>query len=112
MQKELRKPTEKKKKGLKQRLKGLWQWLRQNFLNRTMIVPTVLGELTFWSPLIVTGLLALIVSPNYWAVFGAIYTFWVWILPAIPIQLAFIALYAFIYKKLKRVKKGNTNDNN
>lgn len=48
------------------------------------------------------ALLALVVSPSYWAVFGTVYLVWVTILPAIPIQLGFIALYAWALKKIKK----------
>lgn len=70
---------------LKQWLKKTWKWLRTNLFTKQMILPTVIGELVFWSPLIVIGLLALIISPTYWAVFGAVYFVWITLLPAIPI---------------------------
>lgn len=51
----------------------------------------ILGEALFWSPLIVLGILGL-VSGNaaIWGAFIAVYTFWVLLLPAIPIQILFI----------------------
>lgn len=69
-----------------------------------MIVPAILGEALFWSPLIVTGLLAIIVDAKWWSAFSTIYIFWVWLLPAIPIQLAFIAMFKFIINVLKSSK--------
>jgi len=67
-----------------------------------------MGELTFWSPLIITALLAILVSPNYWAVFASIYAIWVWLLPAIPIQLLFITIYKYIFISLsKKERKEN-----
>lgn len=62
-----------------------------------MILPTLLGELTYWSPLIVTSVIAFF-WPEFWAIVGAIYFVWVFIFPAILIQIAFI----LFYKKLLR----------
>ena len=91
---------------MKEKLKKAWKWLRTHILNKEMIVPGILGELTYWSPLIATGFLALLVDPKYWTVFGAIYSFWVFLLPAIPIQLAFIAFFKLIINFLR----GKQND--
>jgi hypothetical protein len=73
-----------------------------------MIIPGLLGEATFWSPLIVLAILA-IFEPSYWAAFAAVWSFWVLLLPAVPIQLAFIAFYAklFSFLKGKNTKKEN-----
>lgn len=58
-----------------------------------------------------TGLLAIIVDPWYWTVFASIYAFWVTLLPAIPIQIAFIFMFKkiiiFIKEKLYDNKKRN-----
>ena len=58
-----------------------------------------------------TGLLAIIVNPWYWTVFASIYAFWVTLLPAIPIQIAFIFMFKkiinFIKEKLYDNKKRN-----
>jgi hypothetical protein len=56
----------------------------------------------------VTGLLAIIVNPWYWTVFASIYAFWVTLLPAIPIQLAFI----FMFKKIINLLQGVKNNDN
>jgi hypothetical protein len=93
------------KKTLKERLKSVWDWLRKHILNKQMIVPAMIGELVFWSPLIVTGLMAIFFSPYYWTVFGVIYSVWVGILPAIPIQLLFIFTTKKIIDKIKGEKK-------
>ena len=87
-------------------MKRAWKWLRKNLLNKQMIIPGILGELTFWSPLIVLSILAICKDPWFWTAFAAVYAFWVTLLPAIPIQLFFI----FLYKKLFNIR-GN-NDNN
>jgi hypothetical protein len=70
----------------------------------TMIPAILLGELLFWSPLIVTGLLALLVDVGFWAAFAAIYGFWVWLLPAIPIQIAFILLLNKLFLLIRKRK--------
>jgi hypothetical protein len=64
-----------------------------------MILPVIIGELIFWSTFIVTVPLA-IVYPMMWTVVGAIYTVQVWLLPAIPIQIALILFIAKIFKRL------------
>jgi hypothetical protein len=100
----------KPKQTFKEWLKSVWKWLREHLLNKEMIIPCIIGELVFWSPLIVTGLLAIIISPYYWTLFGAIYSIWVGLLPAIPIQLAFIFFAKKIIDKFK--KKKETKDEN
>lgn len=72
-----------------------------------MIAPTLIGEALFWSPLIIIGILALIISPYYWTVFAAVYFVWVTILPAIPIQLLFIFTTHKIIQAVRRKKNGN-----
>lgn len=87
-------------------MKRVWLWIKQKLLTKDMILPTLLGELTFWSPLIAVGFLAVFIDAGYWALFGAIYGFWVFILPAIPIQLAFIAFFKLVINFLR----GKQND--
>jgi hypothetical protein len=93
---------------IKQLPRKIWTWLRANILNKESILPGLLGELTYWSPLIVVGIIA-IFNPFYWSIFGAIYAFWVWLLPAIPIQILFILFYKkllkYIAHKLRRSKQ-------
>lgn len=71
---------------------------------KEMILPALLGEALFWSPLITTALLALLIDPAFWATFAAIFGVWVIACPAIPIQLAFIAFFHFIFNILVRNK--------
>lgn len=88
-------------------MRKFWKYVKQNLLTREMILPLILGEATFWSPFVVLGLLALLVSPYYWTVFGMVYSIWVFALPAIPIQLSLI----FLYKKLIFLIKRKENNN-
>lgn len=78
----------------KQLLWRLWQKIRE-----CSIWAIVLGELIYWSPLIVLGVMGILTGgPQFWAMFAAVYAFWVWLLPAIPIQILFI----FIINKIIR----------
>ena len=65
-----------------------------------MILPTILGEVLFWSPLVVVALLAIIIDPFYWTVFAAVYTVWVWISPAALVQFAFIMFFKWLLAKI------------
>lgn len=94
----------------KYKLKRAWLWIKTKLLTKEMILPTILGELLFWSPLITVGLLAIIVNAKYWALFASIYTVWVFICPAIPIQLLFIAAFKCLFDILRR-RKNNTTIN-
>lgn len=61
---------------MRSRLKKVWQWLRKNVINKNMLFWFIIAELIFWSPCIVTGILAITVDPWYWSAFGAIIAFW------------------------------------
>lgn len=95
---------------MKNKIKKFWQWLRKNVLNKQRFVFIVIAELIFWSPCIVTGLLALIVNPWWWTVFSAIIVFWSGpFTPAMPLQFALAVglkkLYNFTKNKHKKVAK-------
>lgn len=88
---------------VKERSKKVWQWLRKNALNKQMIVYVLIAEAIFWSPSVVTALLALIVNPWWWTAFGAICAFWAGpFTPAVPLQ---IGLAVLIKKIVERKKK-------
>lgn len=88
---------------VKERTRKVWRWLRKNALNKQMIVYVLIAEAIFWSPCVVTALLALIVSPWWWSAFGAICAFWAGpFTPAVPLQ---IALAVAIKKIVERKKK-------
>lgn len=88
---------------VKERTKKVWQWLRKNALNKQMIVYVLIAEAIFWSPCVVTALLALIVNPWWWTAFGAICAFWAGpFTPAVPLQ---IGLAVLIKKIVERKKK-------
>ena len=88
---------------VKERTKKVWQWLRKNALNKQMIVYVLIAEAIFWSPCVVTALLALIVNPWWWTAFGVICAFWAGpFTPAVPLQ---IGLAVLIKKIVGRKKK-------
>ena len=88
---------------VKERTRKIWRWLRKNALNKQMIVYVLIAEAIFWSPCVVTALLALIVNPWWWSAFGAICAFWAGpFTPAVPLQ---IALAVAIKKIVERKKK-------
>lgn len=73
---------------MRDRIRRLWKWLRKNVLNRGMIVYVLIAECIFWSPVIVTAILAIIVNKWFWSVTSAILLFWAGPLtPAIPLQI-------------------------
>lgn len=93
-------------KKMKDKLKRFWRWLRREVLNRKMIVWILIAEAIFWSPCIVAGTLALIISPWYWSIVGGIMVFWAGpFTPAVPLQLGLAVglrkLHEFIVRKRK-----------
>ena len=88
---------------MKTALKRLWQWLRKNVFNKEMFVWVVIAELIFWSPCIVTGLLAVIIDPWWWTAFGAFCAFWAGpFTPAVPLQIGLAIALKKLYEKIKR----------
>ena len=87
-------------------LKKKWRWLRQNILNKQMILPAIIGELIFWSPVWVTAILAILISPWWWTVTGAVIAFWCAPLtPAIILQLSFILILGKLMNRRKKKQK-------
>ena len=76
-----------------------------------MLLWIIIAEIIFWSPCIITGILAITVNQWWWTAFGAIIAFWSGpFTPAVPIQLALAAGLKGIYRKIKR-KKENEQSN-
>lgn len=90
--------------SLKKKFVSLWKWLRKNCLNREMIIYILVAEVIFWSPVIVTALLALIINPWFWTICSAIMIFWAGpFTPAVPLQLGLaIGLKTIVNKIRKR----------
>ena len=91
---------------MKTKIKRLWKWLRKTVLNKEMLIFFLIAELIFWSPCIVSALLALIINPWWWSIFGAVCVFWAGpFTPAVPLQIGLALLLKKIFKKKKSVKK-------
>lgn len=97
---------------VKKKLKSVWKYLRVNILTRDMILWVIIAELIFWSPVIVTAVLALVISPWYWTVTSAIMLFWAGpFTPAVPLQIGLALALKGIYNKIRRKKDERRTDN-
>lgn len=97
--------------NMKKKLKAVWAWLRKNIFNKDCLLGAIIAEAIFWSPCIITGLLAVIYSPWWWSAFSGIILFWCGpFTPAVPLQLALIVAVNKILKKIK-IKKKEINSN-
>ena len=102
---------------MRERLKGLWAWLRKEILNKNMLlwIVIVIAEIIFWLPCIVGVILGIIVNPWYYTICGVNIAFWTGpFTPAIPLQLGLaygLKKLASGIKKLrnKRKNKGDKN---
>lgn len=93
---------------IKTKLEKCWRWLRANVFTKDMFVWIVLAEAIFWSPVIVCGILAILVSPWWWSIASAIIVFWsAPFTPAMPLQFGLAAAFKAIYNKRK--KRGGDN---
>ena len=92
---------------MKQKLINLWKWLRKNVLNKKMIIYVLIAELIFWSPVIITAILALVIDPWFWTATSAIMLFWAGpFTPAVPLQIALaLAIKGIVYKIRKHKEK-------
>ena len=70
-----------------------------------MIIYVLIAETIFWSPVIITAILALIINPWFWTICSAIILFWAGpFTPAVPLQLGLaIGLKTIVNK----IRKGN-----
>jgi hypothetical protein len=86
-------------------MRRLWKWLRKNAINKEMLFWIIIAELIFWSPCIVTGILAF-QNPWWWTAFGAICAFWAGpFTPAIPLQLALALVLKKIFVRKRKTDK-------
>lgn len=93
------------KRAAVDKLKRMWAWLRKNVFNAEMFVFVLIAELIFWSPCIVTAILAWLINPWYWTAFSAICLFWTGpFTPAMPLQLGLAVLLKKLWQKIKRAK--------
>lgn len=83
--------------------KKTWLWLRKNVFNKEMLIYVLISEAIFWSPCIVSGILAITVNAWWWTVFGAICAFWAGpFTPAMPLQFALAILIKKIFERKKK----------
>lgn len=80
-----------------------------------MILWVIIAELIFWSPVIVTAILALLIDPWYWTVTSAIMLFWAGpFTPAVPLQIGLAIALKTMYNKIKKhkenIQNGRRND--
>ena len=106
----MKKEPRREKTSLKSRLQKLWQWLRKNVINKEMIVYVLIAEAIFWSPVIVTGILAIIVDPWWWTAVSAIMLFWAGpFTPAVPLQIGLAIAIKGIVHKVRKIKENKQN---
>lgn len=68
-----------------------------------MIIYILIAELIFWSPVIVTAILALLINPWFWTATSAILLFWAGpFTPAVPLQLGLALALKGIVNKIKK----------
>ena len=68
-----------------------------------MIIYILIAELIFWSPVIVTVILAFLINPWFWTVTSAIIIFWAGpFTPAVPLQLGLALALKGIVNKIKK----------
>lgn len=88
---------------VKERTRKVLRWLMVNALNKQMIVYVLIAEAIFWSPCVVTALLALIVNPWWWSAFGAICAFWAGpFTPAVPLQIGLAVIIKKIFERKRK----------
>lgn len=77
-----------------------------------MIIYILIAEAIFWSPVIVTAILALVINPWFWTVTSAIMLFWAGpFTPAIPLQIGLALAIKGIVTKIKKHRlKGEDNN--
>ena len=74
---------------------------------RDLLLPFILAEIIFWIPVWVPAILALVISPWWWTIVGAVITFWAGpFTPAIPLQLGLIAAFERIWNKIRKNNEG------
>lgn len=84
------------------KMKKFLKKIKKNYLNKEMILPTIIGELIFWSPLIITTIFSLF-NYKWWGAVTTIILFWSGpFTPGIPLQISLILLIKKIFLKIKK----------
>lgn len=98
---------------MKSRFKKTWAWLRKNIFTKDMLLYVLIAEAIFWSPCIVTGILAVTIDAWWWTAFGAVCAFWAGpFTPAVPLQIGLALLLKRIFggKKIEKQKHTENSD--
>ena len=78
---------------------AFWEVLKYVWHDRKhLLVPFLLGELTYWTPFVVVCIFSIIWRNPIWAT--SFYAFYVGVLPAIPIQIALTFGYYALFRKV------------
>lgn len=78
-----------------------------------MIIYILIAELIFWSPVIITAILALVIDPLFWTATSAILLFWAGpFTPAVPLQIALALAIKGIASKIRKHRNNKKGDNN
>ena len=95
----------------KERFKKFGLFLKNEIFTKRMIVCVIIAEVIFWSPCIVSGILAVTVDPWWWTVFSAVCLFWAspFFTPAVPLQIALAFLIRKIWDKIRRKRNEKQN---
>ena len=79
--------------------KAFWEVLKYIWAQRSrLLVPFILGELTYWLPFVAVCVLSVLWNNYLWAT--SFYAFYVGVLPAIPIQIILTFAYYALFLKI------------
>lgn len=95
--------------------KKVWEYIKYLLKHpKDVLVPTLVAEIVFWSPVWVSAILAIIISPWWWTVVSGVIVFWAGPLtPAIALQIGLIAVFERLWNKIiknKKCKEKKEND--
>ena len=90
----------------------IWNYIKYVFKHpKDTLLPALLAEIVFWMPVWIPAILALIISPWWWTVVGAVIAFWAGPLtPAIALQVGLIALFEKGWNRIRKKKENKNND--
>ena len=79
---------------------AFWEVLKYIWHDRKhLLIPFLLGEITYWAPFVAVCVCSIIWKNPLWAT--SFYAFYVGVLPAIPIQIALTFGYYALFRKLR-----------
>lgn len=76
------------------------------------LLPTLIAEIVFWSPVWISAILAWTISPWWWTVATGVVAFWCAPLtPAVILQVGLIGVFISGWKRIKNKIKKERKDN-